>query len=122
MKLTAKTLYGLENVLASELEMLGASEVKPVNRAVLFKGDRELMYRVNYCSRTALSVLMPVADFPIRSKEDLYGKASKIEWSRFLDAESTFSVVPVVNSRLFDHTGYPGLIVKDAVADYFRHS
>lgn len=120
MKLTAKTLYGLENVLAGELETLGASEIKSVNRAVLFRGGRELMYRVNYCSRTALSVLMPIADFRIGSKEDLYRKAKEIDWSEFMDAESTFSVVPVVYSKLFEHTGYPGLIVKDAVADYFR--
>jgi putative N6-adenine-specific DNA methylase len=37
-----------------------------------------------------------------------------------IDPDSTFSVVPVVNSRLFSHTGYPGLIVKDAIADHFR--
>ncbi len=34
--------------------------------------------------------------------------------------EDTFSIVPVVNSRHFSHTGYPGLILKDAIADYFR--
>jgi putative N6-adenine-specific DNA methylase len=122
MKLTAKTLYGLENILAKELEDLGASDIKPVNRAVLFSGDRELMYRVNYCSRTALSVLMQIADFHIRSKEDLYRKTAEIDWSEFMDSQNTFSVVHVVNSKLFDHTGYPGLIVKDAVADYFRRS
>ncbi len=97
-------------------------DIKPANRAVLFSGNRELMYRVNYCSRTALSVLMPVADFRIRSKDDLYRKASEIDWSEFMDADSTFSVVPVVNSKLFSHTGYPGLIVKDAIADYFRNT
>ena len=122
MKLTAKTLYGLENVLVRELEAMGASGIKPANRAVLFSGSRELMYRVNYCSRTALSVLMPIADFRIRSKDDLYRKASEIRWSEFMDADGTFSVVPVVNSKLFSHTGYPGLIVKDAIADYFRNS
>jgi putative N6-adenine-specific DNA methylase len=121
MKYVAKTLYGLENVLAMELEGMGATRVKTLNRAVSFSGSMELLYRTNYCLRTALSILVPVADFMIRSKEDLYKKASEIDWSVIMNPESTFSVVPVVNSGLFEHSGYPGLILKDAVADYFRN-
>lgn len=120
MKLIAKTLYGLENVLAEELKSLGAIDTEPANRAVIFKGDKSLLYRVNYCSRTALSVLVPVADFRIRSKEDLLKEGSGIEWEKIMDPDDTFSVVPVVNSPLFSHTGYAGLILKDSVADYFR--
>jgi putative N6-adenine-specific DNA methylase len=120
MKFVAKTLYGLETVLSEELLSLGATDIEKVNRAVTFRGDRELLYRVNYCSRTALSVLMHVADFRIRTKDDLYREGSKIEWERYLGPEDTFSIVPVVNSGHFSHTGYPGLLLKDAVADYFR--
>ena len=120
MKFVAKTLYGLEKVLSEELIELGAVDVKVVNRAVLFKGDKSLLYRVNYCARTALSVLMPVADFRIRSKDDLYNGSSKVEWDRYLDCDDTFSIVPVINSSHFSHTGYAGLILKDAIADYFR--
>ena len=120
MKFIAKTLYGLEKVLAKEMTDLGAAEVEVVNRAVLFKGDKSLLYKTNYCSRTSLSVLMQIADFRIRSKDDLYNGGLNIEWDRFINTENTFSIVPVVNSPLFGHTGYAGLILKDAVADYFR--
>ena len=120
MKFVAKTLYGLEKVLASELINLGAANVQEANRAVLFTGELDLLYLVNYCSRTALSILMPVAEFRIRSKEDLYNGGSKIEWERFMDADDTFSIVPVINSPHFSHTGYAGLILKDAIADTFR--
>jgi putative N6-adenine-specific DNA methylase len=120
MKFVAKTLYGLEKVLAEELVILGAADVQTVNRAVLFKGDMELLYRVNYNVRTALSILMPISDFRIRSKDDLYKGGSKIEWDMFMDTYDTFSIVPVVNSPHFGHTGYAGLILKDAIADYFR--
>ncbi|NMB51822.1 MAG: RNA methyltransferase, partial [Bacteroidales bacterium] len=50
-KFVAKTLYGLENVLASELKELGATDAEPGNRAVFFTGNKELLYRINYCSR-----------------------------------------------------------------------
>jgi putative N6-adenine-specific DNA methylase len=121
MKFVAKTLYGLESVLADELVSLGASGIDKVNRAVTFHGEKDLLYSVNYCSRTALSVLMNLADFRIRSKDDLYREGSKIEWDRYLDPDDTFSIVPVVNSPHFSHTGYPGLILKDSIADYFRN-
>ena len=121
MRFVAKTLYGLEKVLSEELIELGASDVQIGNRAVLFNGDMSLLYRVNYCARTALSVLMPIAEFRIKSKDDLYKGGSKIEWDRYMDPDDTFSIVPVINSPLFGHTGYAGLILKDSLADSFRN-
>jgi len=120
MRFIAKTLYGLEKVLSEELRNLGAGNVQIANRAVSFEGDMGLLYKVNYCSRTALSILMPIADFRIRSKDDLYKAGTKIEWDRYMDADDTFSIVPVINSPHFGHTGYAGLILKDSIADTFR--
>jgi len=120
MRFVAKTLYGLEKVLARELTDLGAQEVEAANRAVIFEGDKRLLYRANYCSRTALSFLVPIAEFRIRSKEDLYSGGAKVEWNNYMDENDTFSIVPVVNSTLFGHTGYAALVLKDAIADYFR--
>jgi putative N6-adenine-specific DNA methylase len=96
MKLVAKTLYGLESVLATEVAALGGSDVKSVNRAVTFTGDKELLYKVNYCARTALSFLMPVGDFRIRSKDDLYKGGLRIDWSIYMDANDTFSIAPAM--------------------------
>ena len=75
MRYIAKTLYGLEEILASELKTLGAEEVIILNRAVSFQGPRSLLYRVNYNSRLALSVLQPVAEFSITGRNDLYNGA-----------------------------------------------
>jgi len=121
MRFVAKTLYGLEKVLSEELINLGAGDVQIGNRAVLFKGDMNLLYRVNYCVRTALSVLMPVAEFRIRTKDDLYKGGSKLEWDQFMDQDDTFSIAPVINSPHFGHSGYAGLVLKDSIVDYFRN-
>lgn len=121
MKFVVKTLYGLEQVLADELKFLGASEITKLNRAVAITGDKRLLYKVNYCSRTALSVLMTINEFRIKSVKDLYRKSIKVEWDRFLNCDMTFSVVTVINSGLFHHTGYPGLLLKDAIADWFSN-
>ena len=122
MKFVAKTLYGLEKVLERELHALGAVSISTGNRAVFFEGNKELIYSANYCLRTALSILLPIASFRIKSKDDLYREGLRIKWERYLSPENTFSVVPVVNSPVFSHSGYPGLIMKDSIADYFRNN
>jgi putative N6-adenine-specific DNA methylase len=120
VRFIAKTLYGLENLLAEELTDLGAEEISVVNRAVLFSGDTSLMYRVNYMSRTALSVLMQIIEFRIRSADDLYQKGLHIEWDRYMNVGDSFSVTTVVQSPYFNHTGFAGLKLKDSIADFFR--
>jgi putative N6-adenine-specific DNA methylase len=120
MKFIAKTLYGLENVLLKELTGLGADKVSVSNRAVLFEGDLRLMYSVNYVTRTSLSVLYQIADFVIDSADDLYREGRSIEWDKYFDVKDTFSVVPVIKSPFFNHTGYAALKLKDSIADYFR--
>ncbi len=79
MKLLAKTHYGLEQVLAEELVMLGAGDVRALNRAVAFEGSKQLLYAVNYRSRLALSVLVPVTTFGISGQKDLYNGAVAVE-------------------------------------------
>lgn len=120
MKFIAKTLFGLEELLAGEIASTSARNISVRNRAVLFEGDLETLYSVSYTSRTALSVLMEASSFTMQKASDLYDMASKIEWDSMMSADDTFAVVSVVNSPLFSHTAYPGLVVKDAVADYFR--
>lgn len=120
MKFVAKTLYGLEDVLAGELISLGAGNVSRHNRAVAFEGSKSLLYSANYNSRLALSVLVPLAEFRISGQKDLYSQAVAIDWERFIDTGSTYAVTAVVNSRHFNHSGYAALLVKDAIADFFR--
>jgi putative N6-adenine-specific DNA methylase len=120
MRLIAKTLYGLEEILLDEVRGLGAINAKPLNRAVTFDGDKLLLYKANYSLRTALSVLRQIIDFRINSPEDLYKGTMDVDWGEYLNHASTFSIVSVVNSPVFKHSGYPALLVKDAIADWFR--
>jgi putative N6-adenine-specific DNA methylase len=120
MKLIAKTLFGLEEVLAAEIAGMGASSITTLNRAVAFEGGKSLLYRVNYNSRLAMSVLVPVGSFTIAGQKDLYNGASEVEWDRYLDPGMTFAVSAVVKSKYFTHSGYVALVVKDAIADFFR--
>ena len=83
-RMTAQTMYGLEPVLAEELLRLGAKEVEKHNRAVAFTGDLGFLYKANLCLRTALRVLIPIEDFPVRNEQDIYAGIKKIPWEVFM--------------------------------------
>lgn len=49
-EMVAKTLYGLEEILAGELLSLGANDIQIGRRMVSFTGDKEVLYKANfYC-------------------------------------------------------------------------
>ena len=52
--MTAKTFYGLEEVLAEELRNLGAMRVETARRAVSFYRDKGFLYKANLCLRTEI--------------------------------------------------------------------
>ena len=116
----AKTLFGFEEILAEELEQLGAKNVSIGRRAVYFDANDEMVYRANYFSRLCISILIEVDSFTIRDEKDLYKKTLRIDWSAYFNVEKTFAVKGSVNSDMFRHSQYPNLVVKDAICDAFR--
>lgn len=120
MKLVAKTLHGLEHVLAKEIKEQGAEHVEIANRAVTFEGDLEVLYRVNLWSRTALRVLTPIANFSAHNETVLYKRVRRIDWTKLFGLDQTFAINSTVHSSLFGHSQYVALKVKDAIVDLFR--
>ena len=119
-ELIAKTFQGLEEVLAQELIELGADNVQIGRRMVSFTGDKEMMYRANFCLRTAVRILKPIKHFKATSAEDVYDEVRAINWADFLDNDTTFAVDTVVYSDEFRHSKFVAYKVKDAIVDYFR--
>lgn len=120
MKLVVKTSYGLEEILAEELTALGAEEVTKLNRAVSCEGDLALLYKINYCARTALRVLIPIFEFSATNEEYLYKRALALPWERYIKKDFTFAIDSTVASDIFTHSKYVALKTKDAIADRFR--
>lgn len=116
----AKTMAGLEEVLARELTALGALDVTPLKRAVQFQGDQKLLYRANYELRTALRIFQPIAQFRARNEDELYRRVFDMDWPSLLQLQDTFAIDAVTNSDIFRHSKYAALKTKDAIADRFR--
>ena len=66
-EIIAKTFKGLEEVLAQELTELGANNVQLGHRMVSFTGDKRMLYRANFCLRTAVRILKPIAHFQAKN-------------------------------------------------------
>ena len=119
-ELIAKTFQGLEDVLAQELTELGAANIEIGRRMVSFTGDKAMMYRANFCLRTAIRVLKPIKRFQATTADEVYDAIKSIEWENYLDNMSSFAVDAVVFSEVFRHSKFVAYKVKDAIVDYFR--
>jgi len=79
------------------------------------------MYKANLNLRTCLRILKPIATFQAHNEKELLEKITKIDWSKFLDVNMTFSTSATTNSEVFTHSKYASLLVKDGIADFFRN-
>jgi len=116
----ATTAKGVEEVLAAELVGLGIKEVAAESGGVRFGGGMEAAYRANLWLRTASRVLMPLAEFPCESPEELYQGVRAIPWSDHLTPAQTLAVDCNLRDSALTHSGFVALKTKDAIVDALR--
>ena len=77
--LFASTARGLEELLKTELEGLGATDCQVVQGGVHFQGDTRLLYQSLMWSRLASRIMLPLGECRVYSDLDLYlGVQAKI--------------------------------------------
>ncbi len=118
-EMVAKTFKGLEGVLADELRALGAQDVTEGNRMVAFYGDKEMLYKANFCLRTALRVLKPFYKFRANNPDELYDQIKQYRWEDMMSVDKTFSIDATTHGEEFSHSRFVTYRVKDAIVDYF---
>ncbi|MDA1040936.1 MAG: hypothetical protein O3A37_11700, partial [Planctomycetota bacterium] len=123
-RLTARTLEGLEWLLATELEAIGANDLRIGRRTIEFSAapgrERETLYRAVLESRTAIRVLEPLGRFRVDSPESLYRAIQELDWTEQLKTSDTFRVDAVIHDTFLTHSLYAAQVVKDAVVDQLR--
>lgn len=118
-KMIAKTMAGLEDVLAEELIGLGADNLEIGTRMVSYEGNLALLYKANIHCRTALRILRPVYEFRAKTADEIYKKVKGMNWAEHLTEDSTFAIDAITFSDYFTHSKFVAYRVKDAIADYF---
>ncbi|MFM7205902.1 MAG: THUMP domain-containing protein, partial [Planctomycetaceae bacterium] len=123
-RLTARTLEGLEWVLALELQAVGARDLRLGRRTIEFSTEpgreRETLYRAVLECRTAIRVLEPLGRFTVESPETLYRAVQEIDWTEQLKVSDSLRVDAAIHDTFLTHSLYAAQIVKDAVVDQLR--
>jgi len=116
----AQAADGIEILAGEELEMLGATDIKPAFRGIHFSTDKPGLYKINYCSRLTQRVLAPIIKFDCHSNKYLYKTAREIQWSELFSTDKTFAIYANVSGSRITHSQYAALKIKDAIADSFN--
>ncbi|MBQ6754478.1 MAG: class I SAM-dependent RNA methyltransferase [Bacteroidales bacterium] len=118
--MVAKTMYGLEDILAKEIESLGGKNIQKLRRAVSFTGNMKTLYRMNYALRTALCILKPIMNFTANNEQELYNNIYNFKWEKLMNPDGTLLIDSSVSSKIFNHSLYVSQKCKDAICDRFR--
>ena len=103
----ATTPKAMENILALELEALGAKNLKQTVAGVSFEGLLETAYRACLWSRTANRILLQLAEFEVHSQQDLYDNIKKINWFQHLKPDGSFAVSFTAKNPYFAEFTHP---------------
>ena len=117
--LFASTARGLEELLKTELDALGAQDLQVVQGGVHFRADDRVMYQSLLWSRLASRILLPLGEFGIWSDLDLYVGAQSIPWAELFDSETTFAIHFSGTNDVIRNSQFGALRIKDAIVDCF---
>lgn len=111
----------LEPLLLEELKELGIAELKIGYRGVYVEQwDWSTIYTINYASRLASRVLLPLLCFRCYDRRSLYEKVSSLDWSAYLKPHSTFAIDANVHHQELRNSLFAAQVVKDAICDQMR--
>jgi putative N6-adenine-specific DNA methylase len=111
---------GLEQLLAAELQELGAEKIVALGGGVQFSGDFLACYRTNLESRIASRVLWQVAATQYRDEDDIYRATYALPWNDWFEPSLSIRVdVSAIRSPLTS-LNFVTLKIKDAACDKIR--
>ena len=106
-RLTARTLEGLEWLLAQEFEAVGGQDLRIGRRTIEFSAapgkEQETLYRAVLESRTAIRVLQPLGRFRVDSHESLYRAIQGLDWTEQLKTSDTLRVDAAIHDTFLTH-------------------
>lgn len=117
--LFASTARGLEELLKTELENLGAQHALVVQGGVHFEGDTRLIYQSLMWSRLASRIILPLNECKVYSDLDLYMGVQAIDWTEIFNPGATFAVHFSGLNEEIRNSQYGAMRVKDAIVDSF---
>ena len=120
IELIATSTFGIESIVAQELEELGYDETSVENGKVTFKASLEDIAVCNTWLRTSDRVLLKVAQFKAETFDELFDKTKNIDWFNFIPQNGKMHVNgKSVKSTLYSISDCQA-IVKKAVIESMK--
>lgn len=121
MEIFVTCAEGIEPLLAEELRSLGYAQIKESFRGIYVNIDaHEAIYRINYCSRLAIRVLLPLRQFRCFDQKSLYREISGVDWTPYIPRGKTFAIDANVSHKVLRNSLFAAQVTKDAICDQFR--
>src|SRR4030043_1309253 len=83
---------GMEEVLKTELESIGAKNITTGTGSVSFDENKEIIYKANMALRTAIHILKPLKTFYVSDYDNLYQQAKKINWRKLFTYDKSLRI------------------------------
>lgn len=112
---------GVEPLLLTEIQQIGAEQAKATVAGVSFSGDINLAYRVCLWSRLANQVFLQLAELPIEDYDSLYHAMGQIEWSEHFTVKQSFAIDVIGRIEKIHNPIFAAQKAKDAIVDQFRN-
>lgn len=112
--------FGLEELLAAEVERAGGDDVRPGRGGVRFQGSKENAMALCLWSRYATRVLMEVAHASYWDSRDVYEIACKTPWESYFSVDHTIRINTTGKRCPLESLDFATLRIKDGICDRFR--
>lgn len=118
--LIATATFGLEAIVAREVQSLGYTDTKTENARIEFTADESGICRSNLWLRSADRVLLKVGQFRAITFEELFQGTKSLPWENWLPENAKFPVSgKSINSKLFSVSDCQA-IVKKAIVERLK--
>ncbi|MTI85443.1 MAG: class I SAM-dependent RNA methyltransferase [Firmicutes bacterium] len=122
VELTATATFGLEAVVAREINVLGYENLKTENGKVTFVANEQAICRTNLWLRSADRVLVKMGEFEALSFEELFQQTKALPWDQWLPANARFPVKgKSIKSQLYSVPDCQA-IVKKAIVEKMKET
>ena len=91
-ELAAVAAFGVEAIVARELEQLGYPKHRTDDGRVYFRGDAEAIVRTNLWLRSAERVLLVLGEFDAIDFGQLFDETAKLPWEDWISSDGCFPV------------------------------
>ncbi len=120
LELIATAAFGLESVVARELEELGYTGLKIEDGRITFPAEKRDIIRTNLWLRSADRILLKIARFPSQDFGSHFDQVAALPWSEWLPVDARFPVDgKSVSSRLHSVPTLQG-VTKKAIVESMR--